>query len=60
MEVNGITFTVTRAADADETRAETVRGEFSCERTLPEYFVRPELFGVPVWTGPVAYHIPRA
>jgi hypothetical protein len=28
--------------------------------TLPEYFVRRVLFGVPVCTGPVVYHIPRA
>jgi predicted nuclease of predicted toxin-antitoxin system len=28
--------------------------------TPPEHFERPELFGVPVCTGPVAYQIPRA
>jgi hypothetical protein len=60
VEVNDMTFTMTKTADIGEAQAESFRGEGSYLLTLPEYFVRPVLFGVQVFTGPVAYHIPRA
>jgi hypothetical protein len=60
LEADDITFTITKTAHAGEASAETFRGEGSYLVTQPEYFVRPVLFGIPVCTGPVAYHIPRA
>ena len=60
LDINHITLTLTKTADIDAAQAETIRGEASYFVTLPEYFERPLLFGIPVCTGPVACHIPRA
>jgi hypothetical protein len=60
LDINNITFTLTKTANLGNAQAETFRGEGTYLITLPEYFERPVLFGVPVCTGPVAYHFSRA
>lgn len=60
LTVDDMTFTLTKCAHVDAAQAQAVLGEAPYLVTLPEYSVRPVLFGVPVCTGPVAYHIPRA
>jgi hypothetical protein len=60
LDINNITFTLTKTANLENRHAETLRGEGTYLITLPEYLERPVLFGVPVCTGPVAYHISRA
>ena len=60
LDINNITFTLTKTADLGHTQAETFRDEGNYLITLPEYFERPVLFGVPVCTGLVAYQISRA
>ena len=58
VDVEDMTLTLTKCADVGAAQAETVRGEGSYLVTVPEYAVRPVLFGVRVCTGPVAYQIP--
>ena len=60
LAVDDISFELIKRADLGAAQTETVRGEGAYLVTLPEYFTRQMLFGVPICTGPVAYHIPRA
>ncbi|HEY6341912.1 MAG TPA: hypothetical protein VIY49_10505 [Bryobacteraceae bacterium] len=60
LDIKTMTFTLTKTANVGQAQAETFRGEGSYLIRLPEYFERPVLFGVPVCTGPVIYHIAAA
>jgi hypothetical protein len=60
LTVNDLTLELIKAADIGAAQAEPMRGEGAYLVRVPEYVTRPVLFGVPVCTGPVAYHIPRA
>jgi hypothetical protein len=53
LTVNNISFRLSTCADIDAQR-EIIRGEGTGLLTVPEYLVRPALFGVPNCTGPVA------
>lgn len=60
LTVDDISLGLTKCADVGAAQTETVRGEGAYLLTVPEYSIRPMLFGVPICTGPVAYHVPRA
>jgi hypothetical protein len=60
LDTNNITVNLAKTANIDPAQAEALRGEGNYMIRLPEYFERPVLFSVPVCSGPIALHIPRA